>query len=134
YTGGDVITAQNETQNLTQKASINDKKEGNVVNSGSLSGADIAISSGELVNTSTGTINNAIIINDGELSNEGSVAKVTLNAGTFNNTGSVNSRMTQTGGTFNTQQGGTVKNGSRLANSAIANNMGIWSLGDTSSG
>ncbi|MCC7887728.1 hypothetical protein INR29_31145, partial [Escherichia coli] len=42
--------------------------------------------------------------------------------------------MTQTGGTFNNQQGGTVKNGSRLANSAIANNMGIWSLGDTSSG
>ena len=30
YTGGDVITAQNETQNLTQKASINDKKEGNI--------------------------------------------------------------------------------------------------------
>lgn len=103
YTGGDVITAQNETQNLTQKASINDKKEGNVVNSGSLSGADIAISSGELVNTSTGTINNAIIINDGELSNEGSVAKVTLNAGTFGNTGTVNSRMFQTGGTFNNQ-------------------------------
>lgn len=59
---------------------------------------------------------------------------MTQNAGTFNNTGSVNSRMTQTGGTFNNQQGGTVKNGSRLANSAIANNMGIWSLGDTSSG
>ncbi|MBW2900322.1 autotransporter domain-containing protein, partial [Escherichia coli] len=109
-------------------------KDGNVVNSGALSGADIAISSGKLVNTSTGTINNAIIINGGALSNEGSVAKVTQNAGTFNNTGSVNSRMTQTGGTFNNQQGGTVKNGSRLANSAIANNMGIWSLGDTSSG
>ena len=100
YTGGDVITAQNETQSLAQKATINDKKEGNVVNSGSLSGADIAISSGELVNTSTGIINNAIIINDGELSNEGSVAKVTLNAGTFGNIGTVNSRMFQTGGTF----------------------------------
>ncbi|HFP7234030.1 TPA: autotransporter domain-containing protein, partial [Escherichia coli] len=117
-----------------KKATISDKKDGNVVNSGALSGADIAISSGKLVNTSTGTINNAIIINGGALSNEGSVAKVTQNAGTFNNTGSVNSRMTQTGGTFNNQQGGTVKNGSRLANSAIANNMGIWSLGDTSSG
>ena len=134
YTGGDVITAQSETQSLTKKATISDKKDGNVVNSGALSGADIAISSGKLVNTSTGTINNAIIINGGALSNEGSVAKVTQNAGTFNNTGSVNSRMTQTGGTFNNQQGGTVKNGSRLANSAIANNMGIWSLGDTSSG
>ena len=134
YTGGDVITAQNETQNLAKKSTINDQKEGNVVNSGALSGADIAISSGELVNTSTGTINNTIIINGGALSNEGSVAKVTQNAGTFDNTGSVNSRMTQTGGTFNNQQGGTVKNGSRLANSAIANNMGIWSLGDTSSG
>ncbi|HCI7749028.1 TPA: EntS/YbdA MFS transporter, partial [Escherichia coli] len=134
YTGGDVITAQNETQSLTQKATISDNKEGNVVNSGALSGADIAISSGELVNTSTGTINNAIIINGGALSNEGSVAKVTQNAGTFDNTGSVNSRMTQTGGTFNNQQGGTVKNGSKLANKAIANNMGIWSLGDTSSG
>ena len=130
YTGGDVITAQSETQSLTKKATISDKKDGNVVNSGALSGADIAISSGKLVNTSTGTINNAIIINGGALSNEGSVAKVTQNAGTFNNTGSVNSRMTQTGGTFNNQQGGTVKNGSRLANSAIANNMGIWSLGD----
>lgn len=119
---------------LPKKATISDKKDGNVVNSGALSGADIAISSGKLVNTSTGTINNAIIINGGALSNEGSVAKVTQNAGTFNNTGSVNSRMTQTGGTFNNQQGGTVKNGSRLANSAIANNMGIWSLGDTSSG
>ncbi|HAX5217442.1 TPA: autotransporter domain-containing protein [Escherichia coli] len=134
YTGGDVITAQSETQSLTKKATISDKKDGNVVNSGALSGADIAISSGKLVNTSTGTINNAIIINGGALSNEGSVAKVTQNAGTFNNTGSVNSRMTQTGGTFNNQQGGTVKNGSKLANSAIANNMGIWSLGDTSSG
>lgn len=134
YTGGDVITAQNETQNLAKKSTINDQKEGNVVNSGALSGADIAISSGELVNTSTGTINNTIIINGGALSNEGSVAKVTQNAGTFDNTGSVNSRMTQTGGTFNNQQGGTVKNGSRLANKAIANNMGIWSLGDTSSG
>ncbi len=58
-------------KSLAQKATINDKKEGNVVNSGSLSGADIAISSGELVNTSTGIINNAIIINDGESSNEG---------------------------------------------------------------
>lgn len=134
YTGGDVITAQSETQSLTKKATISDKKDGNVVNSGALSGADIAISSGKLVNTSTGTINNAIIINGGALSNEGSVAKVTQNAGTFDNTGSVNSRMTQTGGTFNNQQGGTVKNGSKLANKAIANNMGIWSLGDTSSG
>ena len=135
YTGGDVITAQSETQKSEpKKPTISDKKDGNVVNSGALSGADIAISSGKLVNTSTGTINNAIIINGGALSNEGSVAKVTQNAGTFNNTGSVNSRMTQTGGTFNNQQGGTVKNGSRLANSAIANNMGIWSLGDTSSG
>ena len=133
YTGGDVITAQNETQNLTQKASINDKKEGNVVNSGSLSGADIAISSGELVNTSTGTINNAIIINDGELSNEGSVAKVTLNAGTFGNTGTVNSRMFQTGGTFNNQQGGVVQNGANLSKTAITNNEGTWYLGASSS-
>ena len=133
YTGGDVITAQNETQNLTQKASINDKKEGNVVNSGSLSGADIAISSGELVNTSTGTINNAIIINDGELSNEGSVAKVTLNAGTFGNTGTVNSRMFQTGGTFNNQQGGIVQNGANLSKTAITNNAGTWYLGASSS-
>jgi len=133
YTGGDVITAQNETQNLTQKASINDKKEGNVVNSGSLSGADIAISSGELVNTSTGTINNAIIINDGELSNEGSVAKVMLNAGTFGNTGTVNSRMFQTGGTFNNQQGGVVQNGANLSKTAITNNEGTWYLGASSS-
>ncbi|ELO3139201.1 EntS/YbdA MFS transporter, partial [Escherichia coli] len=133
YTGGDVITAQNETQNLTQKASINDKKEGNVVNSGSLSGADIAISSGELVNTSTGTINNAIIINDGELSNEGSVAKVTLNAGTFGNTGTVNSRMFQTGGTFNNQQGGVVQNSANLSKTAITNNEGTWYLGASSS-
>ncbi|GDC58674.1 autotransporter [Escherichia coli] len=133
YTGGDVITAQNETQNLTQKASINDKKEGNVVNSGSLSGADIAISSGELVNTSTGTINNAIIINDGELSNEGSVAKVMLNAGTFGNTGTVNSRMFQTGGTFNNQQGGVVQNGADLSKTAITNNEGTWYLGASSS-
>ncbi|HCK1165828.1 TPA: EntS/YbdA MFS transporter [Escherichia coli] len=133
YTGGDVITAQNETQSLTQKASINDKKEGNVVNSGSLSGADIAISSGELVNTSTGTINNAIIINDGELSNEGSVAKVTLNAGTFGNTGTVNSRMFQTGGTFNNQQGGIVQNGANLSKTAITNNAGTWYLGASSS-
>ncbi|EJN6503554.1 TPA: EntS/YbdA MFS transporter [Escherichia coli] len=133
YTGGDVITAQNETQNLTQKASINDKKEGNVVNSGSLSGADIAISSGELVNTSTGTINNAIIINDGELSNEGPVAKVTLNAGTFGNTGTVNSRMFQTGGTFNNQQGGVVQNGANLSKTAITNNEGTWYLGASSS-
>ncbi|WP_113220570.1 BigA/YdbA N-terminal beta-barrel domain-containing protein [Escherichia coli] len=133
YTGGDVITAQNETQNLTQKASINDKKEGNVVNRGSLSGADIAISSGELVNTSTGTINNAIIINDGELSNEGSVAKVTLNAGTFGNTGTVNSRMFQTGGTFNNQQGGVVQNGANLSKTAITNNEGTWYLGASSS-
>ncbi|MEL8460396.1 EntS/YbdA MFS transporter [Escherichia coli] len=133
YTGGYVITAQNETQNLTQKASINDKKEGNVVNSGSLSGADIAISSGELVNTSTGTINNAIIINDGELSNEGSVAKVTLNAGTFGNTGTVNSRMFQTGGTFNNQQGGVVQNGANLSKTAITNNEGTWYLGASSS-
>lgn len=84
-------------------------KEGNVVNSGSLSGADIAISSGELVNTSTGIINNAIIINDGELSNEGSVAKVTLNAGTFGNIGTVNSRMFQTGGHLITSKVGSCK-------------------------
>ena len=133
YTGGDVITAQNETQSLAQKATINDKKEGNVVNSGSLSGADIAISSGELVNTSTGIINNAIIINDGELSNEGSVAKVTLNAGTFGNIGTVNSRMFQTGGTFNNQQGGVVQNGANLSKTAIANNAGTWYLGASSS-
>ncbi|MEF7727337.1 EntS/YbdA MFS transporter [Escherichia coli] len=133
YTGGDVITAQNETQSLAQKATINDKKEGNVVNSGSLSGADIAISSGELVNTSTGIINNAIIINDGELSNEGSVAKVTLNAGTFGNIGTVNSRMFQTGGTFNNQQGGGVQNGANLSKTAIANNAGTWYLGASSS-
>ena len=133
YTGGDVITAQNETQSLAQKATINDKKEGNVVNSGSLSGADIAISSGELVNTSTGIINNAIIINDGELSNEGSVAKVTLNAGTFGNIGTVNSRMFQAGGTFNNQQGGVVQNGANLSKTAIANNAGTWYLGASSS-
>lgn len=47
YTGGDVITAQSETQSLTKKATISDKKDGNVVNSGALSGADIAISSGK---------------------------------------------------------------------------------------
>ena len=84
YTGGDVITAQSETQSLTKKATISDKKDGNVVNSGALSGADIAISSGKLVNTSTGTINNAIIINGGAGKlkvNNASLKGVSVNTG-----------------------------------------------------
>lgn len=58
---------------------------------------------------------------------------MTLNAGTFGNIGTVNSRMFQTGGTFNNQQGGVVQNGANLSKTAIANNAGTWYLGASSS-
>ncbi|EMK7833277.1 autotransporter domain-containing protein, partial [Escherichia coli] len=57
YTGGDTITRSGETVTLNKSAAVTDKLAGNVVNSGTLSGDQITVSSGLLENTSGGIIN-----------------------------------------------------------------------------
>ncbi len=68
YTGGDTITRSGETVTLNKSAAVTDKLAGNVVNSGTLSGDQITVSSGLLENTSGGIINNLVKL-DGNDSN-----------------------------------------------------------------
>ena len=65
YTGGDTITRSGETVTLNKSAAVTDKLAGNVVNSGTLSGDQITVSSGLLENTSGGIINNLVKLDKG---------------------------------------------------------------------
>ncbi len=65
YTGGDTITRSGETVTLNKSAAVTDKLAGNVVNSGTLSGDQIMVSSGLLENTSGGIINNLVTLAKG---------------------------------------------------------------------
>ncbi|EFH5644021.1 autotransporter domain-containing protein [Escherichia coli] len=123
YTGGDTITRSGETVTLNKSAAVTDKLAGNVVNSGTLSGDQITVSSGLLENTSGGIINNlvkldkgAVIKNAGVMTNNVDVsggilnnagemtAQITMNAGAdsslVNNTGTIN-KIVQNAGVFN---------------------------------
>ncbi|ENZ4752375.1 autotransporter domain-containing protein [Escherichia coli] len=123
YTGGDTIIRSGETVTLNKSAAVTDKLAGNVVNSGTLSGDQITVSSGLLENTSGGIINNlvkldkgAVIKNAGVMTNNVDVsggilnnagemtAQITMNAGAdsslVNNTGTIN-KIVQNAGVFN---------------------------------
>ncbi|MDD9127712.1 autotransporter domain-containing protein [Escherichia coli] len=123
YTGGDTIIRSGETVTLNKSAAVTDKLAGNVVNSGTLSGDQITVSSGLLENTSGGIINNlvkldkgAVIKNAGVMTNNVDVsggilnnagemtAQITMNAGAdsslVNNTGTIN-KIVQSAGVFN---------------------------------
>ncbi|HDD9933197.1 TPA: autotransporter domain-containing protein [Escherichia coli] len=144
YTGGDTITRSGETVTLNKSAAVTDKLAGNVVNSGTLSGDQITVSSGLLENTSGGIINNAgemtaqITMNAGAdsslVNNTGTINKIVQNAGVFNNSGSVTGRMMSAGGVFNNQTDGAIMRGAALTGTAVANNEGTWNLGSSSEG
>ncbi|WP_203218639.1 BigA/YdbA N-terminal beta-barrel domain-containing protein, partial [Escherichia sp. 93.0816] len=152
YTGGDVLTAEGQSTNFTKNVVIIDSTPGSVTNAGIVSGQTVTVLEGELDNTSTGnisslvkvdeggvvnnagTLNNIEIADNSLVNNTGTVNKLVQNAGVFNNSGTVTGRIDQRNGTFNNLQGGTVKNGSKLANSAVVNNEGEWILGESSGG
>ncbi|HBD1727436.1 TPA: autotransporter domain-containing protein [Escherichia coli] len=144
YTGGDTITRSGETVTLNKSAAVTDKLAGNVVNSGTLSGDQITVSSGLLENTSGGILNNAgemtaqITMNAGAdsslVNNTGTINKIVQNAGVFNNSGSVTGRMMSAGGVFNNQTDGAIMRGAALTGTAVANNEGTWNLGSSSEG
>ncbi|HGV9212568.1 TPA: autotransporter domain-containing protein [Escherichia coli] len=123
YTGGDTIIRSGETVTLNKSAAVTDKLAGNVVNSGTLSGDQITVSSGLLENTSGGIINNLVKLDKGAviknarvmtnnvdvsggiLNNAGEMtAQITMNAGAdsslVNNTGTIN-KIVQNAGVFN---------------------------------
>ncbi len=172
YSGGDIITAEGQSINFTKPVIITDDTPGTVTNAGTITGQMITVMSGELDNTSAGSISSLVKLNEGGVvnnegtltniditngtlnndatvsgqvtmyagadkslvNNTGTVNKLVQKAGVFNNSGTITGRIDQQNGTFNNQQGGTVKNGSKLANGAVVNNEGEWILGESSGG
>ncbi|MFA9601755.1 autotransporter adhesin BigA [Citrobacter portucalensis] len=122
-----LIADTGETVDLAKNTVI----MGDVGNNGTVNGDLIVIKSGDytLTNNASGTINSKIEIDNGTLDNKGTVNSVTLNGGTFNNTGTVDALVTVNNGTFNNLAGGEVNRGGKLINNAVVNNSGTWSLG-----
>ncbi|MGM1123985.1 beta strand repeat-containing protein, partial [Escherichia coli] len=89
YTGGDTITRSGETVTLNKSAAVTDKLAGNVVNSGTLSGDQITVSSGLLENTSGGIINNLVKLDKGAVIKNAGVMtnNVDVSGGILNNAG-----------------------------------------------
>ena len=109
--------------------------EGGVVNNdGTLTNIDIT--NGTLNNDATvsGQVTMYAGANNSLVNNTGTVNKLVQKAGVFNNSGIVTGRIDQQNGIFNNQQGGTVKNGSKLINNAVVNNEGEWILGESIGG
>ncbi|HEI2547497.1 TPA: autotransporter domain-containing protein [Escherichia coli] len=135
---GPVVTVLNGELENTATGIINNliklNEGGEVDNAGTLSNTDV--DGGTLNND--GTVSGQITMyagkNTSQVNNNGTINKLVQKAGVFNNSGTITGRIDQQNGTFNNQQGGTVKNGSKLANSAVVNNEGEWILGESSGG
>ncbi|MGD7717651.1 beta strand repeat-containing protein, partial [Escherichia coli] len=100
YTGGDTITRSGETVTLNKSAAVTDKLAGNVVNSGTLSGDQITVSSGLLENTSGGIINNLVKLDKGAVIKNAGVMtnNVDVSGGTLNNAGEMTAQITMNAG------------------------------------
>ena len=100
YTGGDTITRSGETVTLNKSAAVTDKLAGNVVNSGTLSGDQITVSSGLLENTSGGIINNLVKLDKGAVIKNAGVMtnNVDVSGGILNNAGEMTAQITMNAG------------------------------------
>ena len=126
YTGGDTITRSGETVTLNKSAAVTDKLAGNVVNSGTLSGDQIMVSSGLLENTSGGIINNlvtlakgAVIKNTGVMTNN-----VDVSGGTLNNAGEMTEQITMNAGADSSLVNNTGTINKIVQNAGVFNNSG----------
>ncbi|WP_198508183.1 autotransporter domain-containing protein [Escherichia coli] len=126
YTGGDTITRSGETVTLNKSAAVTDKLAGNVVNSGTLSGDQIMVSSGLLENTSGGIINNlvtlakgAVIKNTGVMTNN-----VDVSGGTLNNAGEMTAQITMNAGADSSLVNNTGTINKIVQNAGVFNNSG----------
>ena len=127
YTGGDSFSANGSTEMLTRNAVVTDKKAGNVINDGTLSGESITVDSGVLENSSTGTINNYTEVNSaGELDNHGSMTNnIDINGGVLNNDGAITGTVIIYAGTDSSEVNNTGIINQLVQKSGTVNNSGF---------